>query len=96
MRDVQLLSESAIKTALADQKDWEIKAGHLCRTFRFESFVQAFGFMAAAALEAEKLDHHPDWSNLYNQVHVRLRTHTPDGLTTLDLELAQRMSALAD
>ena len=96
MRNAKILEQAALEIALADLTGWSVEDGHLCRTFRFESFVQAFGFMAAAALEAEKLDHHPDWSNLYNQVHVRLRTHTPDGLTTLDLDLAQRMSALAD
>lgn len=95
MRNAKLLEEAALETALGKLEGWRIEDGHLCRTFRFDSFVRAFGFMAAAALEAEKLDHHPDWSNLYNQVHVRLRTHTPDGLTTLDIDLAGRMNALA-
>lgn len=68
------------------------------KTFTFKDFEQAFGFMTRAAAAAEKLDHHPDWRNAYNQVHVRLSTHEArqgqSGLTTLDFALAAEFDAL--
>ena len=67
----------------------------IAKTFVFANFVEAFGFMAQAALWAEKLDHHPEWSNVYKTVEVLLTTHDPGGLTGLDVELATRMDALA-
>ena len=66
----------------------------IARTFRFDDFVGAMGFMTRAALYAEKWDHHPEWSNVYSKVTVRLTTHDADGLTELDLRLAQQMDAL--
>lgn len=67
----------------------------LCKTFRFPSFVEAFGFMTRAALWAEKWNHHPDWRNVYGTVEVTLTTHDAGGLTARDLKLAHRMEALA-
>jgi 4a-hydroxytetrahydrobiopterin dehydratase len=67
----------------------------LRKTYVFKDFVEAFGFMASAALVAEKLGHHPDWSNSYRRVAVALTTHDAGGLTALDLALAERMDALA-
>jgi 4a-hydroxytetrahydrobiopterin dehydratase len=64
------------------------------RTFKFETFSAAFGFMTAAALAAEKMDHHPDWSNAYHTVVVKLTSHDIDGLTSRDVKLAGRMNAL--
>lgn len=61
------------------------------KTFRFRNFSEAFAWMARAALAAEKLNHHPDWSNSYNRVDVSLTTHDAGGLTELDLRLARRM-----
>ena len=89
------LDDQVLAEALAKLPGWKVVEGHLVREFRFDSFARAFGFMTASAIEAERLDHHPDWTNCYDRVKVRLRTHTPDGLTTLDAELARRMSALA-
>lgn len=65
------------------------------KAFRFKSFVQAFGFMSEAALSAEKLDHHPEWSNVYRTVEVRLTTHSAKGLTELDFDLAAKMDKAA-
>ncbi|MEY4984453.1 MAG: hypothetical protein RIR62_2719 [Pseudomonadota bacterium] len=67
----------------------------LTKTFTFANFIEAFGFMTRAALWAEKLDHHPEWSNVYRTVHVTLTTHDAGGLTELDVKLATKMDALA-
>ncbi len=67
----------------------------ISKTFRFKDFVRAFGFMSSAALVAERMDHHPDWTNVYNTVEVRLSTHSEDALTAKDLALAKAMDALA-
>lgn len=66
------------------------------KEFKFRNFVEAFGFMARAALWAEKLNHHPEWSNVYNRVTVTLTTHDAGGLTGLDVKLAEKMDALTD
>ena len=65
------------------------------KTFTFKTFVQAFGWMTQAAIWAEKLNHHPEWSNVYKTVKVTLSTHDADGLTSLDVKLAKKMDALA-
>jgi 4a-hydroxytetrahydrobiopterin dehydratase len=73
---------------------WELVAGQLHKVFRFPDFVAAFGFMSRAALIAERMDHHPEWCNVYNRVDVSLSTHDAGGLTALDFELARRMEEL--
>lgn len=67
----------------------------ITRTFRFGNFSEAFGFMARVALAAEKADHHPEWSNVYNKVAIRLSTHDAGGLTAKDIALAERIDAVA-
>lgn len=67
----------------------------ICKTFKFADFNQTFGFMARVALAAEKLDHHPEWFNVYNRVDVLLATHDVDGVTALDVKLAGIMDAAA-
>jgi 4a-hydroxytetrahydrobiopterin dehydratase len=67
----------------------------IVKTFRFKDFNAAFGFMTRIALAAEKLDHHPEWFNVYDRVDVLLTTHDADGVTTLDLKLAKVMDAAA-
>jgi len=74
---------------------WALDQGKLRREFRFADFVQAFGFMASTALAAEKMNHHPEWCNVYNKVTVHLTTHEAGGITNLDFKLAARMNALA-
>jgi len=89
------LSDAEIQTHLAPLPGWTLSGGKLRREFRFTDFSEAFGFMTRAALAAEKLDHHPDWSNGWNRVTVELSTHDAGGLTVLDFELAAEMDRLA-
>ena len=76
---------------------WTEVAGRdaIAKTYRFADFVEAFGFMTRAALVAEKMNHHPEWSNVYRTVEVTLTTHDAGGLSALDLRLAQAMDRLA-
>jgi 4a-hydroxytetrahydrobiopterin dehydratase len=91
------LSGKACKSGLARLKGWREVAGRdaISRKFVFKDFNEAFGFMARAALVAEKLDHHPEWSNVYKTVDVTLSTHDAGGLTELDTKLAEAMDKLA-
>lgn len=93
----QKLSHDEVHTALGKLDGWTLRddGGAITRTFTFKNFVEAWGFMAQSALVAEKLDHHPDWSNVYNRVTVALNTHDVGGITDLDLRLAAAMSAIA-
>tara|TARA_R110002020_G_scaffold156117_8_gene337689 strand:+ start:21144 stop:21449 length:306 start_codon:yes stop_codon:yes gene_type:complete len=93
----QKLDSTAVAEKLAAVSSWEIDAGEtaLTKQFRFADFSEAFGFMARAALVAEKLDHHPEWSNVYRTVDVRLTTHDAGGLTGLDFDLATAMDRIA-
>ena len=74
---------------------WELKDGKLHRGFAFQDFAEAFRFMTALAAEAERLNHHPEWSNVYNRVVIDLVTHDAGGITALDFELASRAQELA-
>lgn len=91
------LTESERGDALASISDWSLVDGRdaITRTFRFKDFNAAFGFMSRAALKAEKMDHHPEWFNVYNKVEVTLSTHDADGLTELDIKLARFMDKAA-
>lgn len=89
------LNDADITAQLASTPGWTRSGDTLTRTFEFTDFVAAFGFMARCALVAEKMDHHPDWSNVYKTVKVALSTHDAGGITALDFELARKMSALA-
>ncbi|WP_174299666.1 4a-hydroxytetrahydrobiopterin dehydratase [Caulobacter sp. S45] len=83
--------------ALAELQDWRAAEGRdaLAKSFRFKDFNAAFGFMTRVALLAETLDHHPEWSNVYNRVEVVLTTHDADGVTALDLKMARFMDEAA-
>ena len=85
------LTESQIAAALAARPGWQRQGDAIRRTFKFKSFVEAWGWMSRMALIAEKMDHHPEWSNVYNRVEVTLTTHDADGLSRLDVELAEKM-----
>mgnify|MGYP001308150853 CR=1 FL=1 len=94
---VQKLTGDARKAALAKLGGWsEVKdRDAIARKFVFRDFSEAFGFMTRAALVAEKLDHHPEWFNVYKTVEVTLSTHDAGGLTELDVKLAEAMNRLA-
>ena len=91
------LSAEALDAALAELEGWSLEEGGLAieKKFTFADFNQAFGFMSRAALLADKIDHHPEWFNVYNRVNVRLTTHDADGVTALDIETAKAMNAYA-
>jgi 4a-hydroxytetrahydrobiopterin dehydratase len=93
----QKLDEAARNGLAARLPGWRVAEGRdaLQRTFKFKDFSAAFGFMARAALVAEKMDHHPDWANVWNRVDVTLSTHSAGGLTKLDVELAEAMDKIA-
>jgi len=88
-----VLSDDERATAMTSLPDWQLVKGRdaLCKTFKFKSFNQAFGWMTRAAMKAEKLDHHPEWCNVYNKVEVILTTHSAGGVTLLDVEMARFM-----
>jgi 4a-hydroxytetrahydrobiopterin dehydratase len=89
------LTPERLEQALAALPGWSLAGGKLHREFRFADFSAAFAFMTRVALEAEKRDHHPDWSNVWNRVVVDLVTHDAGGVTELDVALAKRISELA-
>lgn len=89
------LDEPEIRKRLGELPGWEVSDERLRRTFTFRDFSEAFAFMTRVALAAEKADHHPDWSNVWNRVSVALWTHDAGGLTELDLRLAAEMNRLA-
>jgi 4a-hydroxytetrahydrobiopterin dehydratase len=91
------LSADARKTALAKLAGWSDAQGRdaIAKKFTFKDFNEAFGFMTRAALIAEKLDHHPEWFNVYKTVEVTLSTHDAGGVTELDIKLAEAMNRLA-
>jgi 4a-hydroxytetrahydrobiopterin dehydratase len=90
------LTEAERDSALAELFDWHLRADGLAiaRDFKFGTFSEAFGFMARVALLAEKADHHPEWSNVYNQVHITLTTHDAGGLSKRDTAMAREIDAL--
>ena len=91
------LSGDARKLALAGLKGWSEVSGRdaITKKFVFKYFNQAFGFMSRAALVAEKMDHHPEWFNVYKTVEVTLSTHDAGGLTDRDVKLAEAMDRIA-
>ncbi len=94
------LAASEVESRLAGLNEgsagsWSVGGGKLTRIFRFKDFVGAFSFMTEVALVAERLNHHPEWSNVYGTVQVALITHDAGGLTALDFELAAAMEAAA-
>jgi 4a-hydroxytetrahydrobiopterin dehydratase len=89
------LDPAQLSAAVEQLPGWTLVEGKLHAELRFADFAAAFGFMAAAATEAARLDHHPEWSNVYSRVTIDLVTHDADGVTELDVQLARRMSELA-
>ena len=83
------LTPDEITAAMVGAPGWNLNGDGIDRRYVFADFVQAFGFMARVALLAEKADHHPEWSNVYNKVDIRLTTHDAGGLSTRDFSLAR-------
>ena len=91
----QKLTAEAIKIALQDLPAWSIQQEKLHREYKFPNFAHAFGFMAAAAIEIDKRDHHPEWLNVYNRVTIDLTTHDSNGITQKDVDLARLLEQLS-
>jgi 4a-hydroxytetrahydrobiopterin dehydratase len=91
------LDAAKLEEALATLAGWSLceDRASIAKTFEFRNFSEAFAFMTRSALAAEKMDHHPDWSNVYKTVNVTLSTHDRGGVTELDIELARRMNKYA-
>jgi len=89
------LTSHETQHVLQDMKDWKLNSqNRLEAEFNFKNFPEAFSFMTRVAFEAERLNHHPDWSNSYNKVKIELTTHDAGGITGLDIELARRISKI--
>lgn len=88
------LAESDIREALATLSGWTVESGKLHRQYQFKNFIEAFGFMASAALVAESMNHHPEWCNVYHKVTVDLVTHSVGAISNFDVELARMMETL--
>ena len=89
------LSSEKISEDLKNLPGWIIKDEKLHKDFEFEDFNQAFGFMTRAAMHIEKMNHHPEWFNVYNKITVDLTTHDAGGITQNDIELAKILNSLA-
>jgi 4a-hydroxytetrahydrobiopterin dehydratase len=90
------ISDEALADFLQDHRGWSMQDGMLHRDLEFSDFNEAFGFMARVALWAEKLNHHPEWSNVWNKVTIDLMTHDIGTLSELDIELATRIDQAAN
>lgn len=93
---IERLDDDAVAALLAAHPDWAMTSDELGieRAFRFEDFAAAFGFMTRVAILADKADHHPEWSNVYNRVTIRLTTHDAGGLSARDAEMAGVIDAI--
>ena len=90
-----ILDEAARRELRFSCPDWNVTAEGIEKEWRFQSFIEAFGFMTQVALLAERANHHPDWSNVYNRVTIRLTTHDLGGLSSRDVEMAQAIDSLS-
>ena len=92
---MKALTELEVASFLTDNlQDWTFEKNSINRDFKFKTFIEAFSFMTAIALVAEKLNHHPDWSNSYNKVSIALTNHEAKGVTQLDFDLASKIDRL--
>jgi 4a-hydroxytetrahydrobiopterin dehydratase len=88
------LNEQELSTSLKQLSAWELRNDKLHREFKFADFAHAFGFMTTAAVLIEKMNHHPEWFNVYNRVSVDLTTHDASGITQKDVELARLLDSI--
>ena len=91
---MQAMDTSEIQSEMANLPEWTLQGDRICREFRFADFVEAFAFMSAVALLAERANHHPEWQNVYNRVSIELTTHDAGGLTQRDMALAREIDGL--
>lgn len=94
-RDMKKFSDSELAGALDALAGWSVVSGKLHKEYKFKDFIHAFGFMTTAALGIEKMDHHPEWLNIYNRVTVDLITHSAQGITSKDVDLAKLLDSTA-
>ena len=88
---IKILNEHEIKSLIKEFPEWSIKNNKLHREFIFKNFIHAFAFISQIAIISEKMDHHPEWSNVYNRVTINLTTHDLNGISSLDRELALKI-----
>ena len=95
MRFDLILSNKQLYECLEELNEWSIVNEKLSKSFKFSNFIQAFGFMTEVAITSEAMDHHPEWSNVYNRVEINLITHSEGGITKLDTELAMKIDTIS-
>ena len=92
----ELLNKEQINVLNQSVPGWELKGNKIERVFLFKNFVQAFGFITKVAITSEALGHHPEWSNVYSKVIIKLTTHDLGGLSSFDIQLAQLINQIAE
>ncbi len=92
---MKILSQELLDEALKELQGWSIKEGMLVKELIFSDFKTCFTFMTKIAFEAESLNHHPEWSNVYNKLSIHLSTHDAGGITELDIKLAKKINQFA-
>ncbi len=95
MAERKKLSEAEVSGSIRGLQEWSVAGGKLHRELQFKDFAEAFAFMTRVAFIAESMNHHPEWSNVYNRVTIDLTTHDAGGITSLDVEFARRVDGLA-
>jgi len=91
---VSLIQQNQLDSFIEKNPSWTIDNKAIKKEFKFDNFINAFGFISKVALLSEKMDHHPDWQNTYNQVKIKLTTHDKGGITTNDIKLAESIDKL--
>ena len=91
---MEKLNTSQIEEKLKQLKGWIYQDGMLCKSYKFKDFKETFSIMTRIAFECEKLNHHPNWENVYNNLTIKLNTHDVDGITQKDFDLAHRIEAI--
>jgi 4a-hydroxytetrahydrobiopterin dehydratase len=91
---VSLIEKNQLDSFIEKNPSWIIDNKMIKKEFKFENFIEAFGFMSKVALLSEKIDHHPDWQNTYNKVKINLTTHDKGGITNNDIKLAESIDKL--
>ncbi len=94
MAERKKLSEAEVSASVRGLRGWDVAGGKLHRQLQFTDFAEAFAFMTRVAFIAESMNHHPEWSNVYNRVTIDLTTHDAGGITSLDVEFARRVDGL--